>query len=60
MPVLLSTPEEWDAWLSPDAEPLALIDLLRPAPDDLLETFPVTRELLKIKEPGPEVLTPIV
>jgi len=60
MPVLLSTPEEWDAWLSPDAEPLALTDLLRPAPDVLLETFPVTRELLKIKEPGPEVLMPVV
>jgi hypothetical protein len=40
--------------------PLALTDLLRPAPGDLLETFPVTRELLKIKEPGPEVLRPIL
>jgi putative SOS response-associated peptidase YedK len=59
MPVLLSTPEEWDAWLSPDADPLALTDLLRPAPDDLLDTFLVTQELLKTKEPGPEVLRPV-
>ena len=59
MPVLLSTPEEWDAWLSSEADPLELTDMLRPAPDDLLETFPVTRELLKIREPGPEVLLPV-
>jgi putative SOS response-associated peptidase YedK len=51
MPVLLTTPEGWDAWLSPGAEPLALTDLFRPAPADLLETFAVTRKLLKIKEP---------
>jgi putative SOS response-associated peptidase YedK len=36
MPVLLSTPEEWDAWLSPDAEPLnrsTAAGAGRPAPD---------------------------
>jgi putative SOS response-associated peptidase YedK len=45
--------------LSQEASADALIALLRPAPDDLLETYPVTRELLKVKEAGPEVLAPI-
>lgn len=59
MPVLLTTPEQWDLWLSLDADETDLLALLHPASDDLLETFPVTRELLKLKEPGAEVLAPI-
>jgi hypothetical protein len=34
-------------------------ELLVPADDDQLETFPVTRDLLRIKEPGPELLAPM-
>ena len=58
MPVLLSEPSAWDAWLAADASPEALQALLRPAPDDLLQTYPVTRALLQLKEPGPDVLLP--
>jgi putative SOS response-associated peptidase YedK len=59
MPVLLTDKTQWDLWLNPAAAPDQLLALLTPAPDDLLETYPVIRELLKIKEPGPEVLAPV-
>ena len=59
MPVLLAGPDAWDLWLSPDASETDLIGLLRPAPDELLETFPVARDLLRLKEPGPEALAPL-
>ncbi len=45
MPVILA-PEHWDRWLDPtfnDRE--ALQALLVPAPDELLEAFPVSREV---------------
>jgi hypothetical protein len=50
MAVLLTRPEEWDLWLSGDADPMALLALLNPARADLLEAFPVTRDLLKLKD----------
>ena len=56
MPVLLTEPAQWDLWLDPKAELEPLLALLNPAPDDLLEAFMVTRDLLKIKDPGAEVL----
>jgi putative SOS response-associated peptidase YedK len=59
MPVLFTRDAEWDAWLYPDAVPDELRKVLTPAADDLLETFPVTRDLLRLKEPGPELLAPI-
>ena len=36
--------------------PVELRKMLAPADDNLLETFPVTRDLLRTKEPGPEIL----
>lgn len=59
MPVLFTHDAQWDAWLDADATPENLLPLLVSAPDDLLEAFPVTRDLLKIKEPGPAVLEPV-
>ena len=56
MPVLFTRAEEFDAWLDQKAAPERVAKLLVPAPDDLLEAHAVTRELLKIKQPGPEVL----
>lgn len=58
MPVVFTRAEEWDAWLDPAADPAALTRLLVPAEDDLLEVVRVTRNLLKIKEPGPDILQP--
>lgn len=56
MPVLLATRGAQDRWLSQDADEGDLLALLRPAPDDLLEVYPIGRELLKLKEPGSEAL----
>ncbi len=58
MPVLLTDKQQWNLWLSSEATEGALTGLLKPAPDDLLVAFKVTRELLKVKEPGPDVLEP--
>lgn len=59
MPVLFTREAEWDAWLLPDADPVELRKMLVPADDDLLETFPVSRDLLRSKEPGPHLLEPV-
>jgi len=59
MPALFTCEAEWDAWLHPDAAPEELRKMLAQADNDLLETFPVTRELLRSEEPGPELLAPM-
>ncbi len=59
MPVVLADPPSWDAWLDPASQPDELIKMLRPADDDLLEVFPVTRNLLRIKAPDAGVLEPM-
>jgi putative SOS response-associated peptidase YedK len=53
--VLEASPRWWDAWLEPTSHPDELIKMLRPADDDLLEVFPVTRDLLRIKAPDASV-----
>ena len=59
MPVVFTDTLWWDAWLDPASHPDELIKMLQPAPDDLLEVFPVTRDLLKIKTPDASVLEPV-
>ena len=59
MPVLFTGEAEWNLGLDPEASPAELIELLAPAANGLLDAFPVTRDLLKIKEPGPDVLMPV-
>jgi putative SOS response-associated peptidase YedK len=59
MPVVFRDPRGRDAWLDPAAQPDELIKMLVPAPDDLLEVFPVTRDLLRIKVVDASVLTPV-
>jgi len=56
MPVLFTREAEWDAWLHPDANLGELQKMLAPADDDLLDAFPVSRDLLRTKEPGPHLL----
>ena len=41
MPVIIH-PADYALWLDPDAPPGALLDLLRPAPDDALEAYGVS------------------
>lgn len=59
MPVVFADEREWAAWLRFDASSADLMPLLKPAADDLLEAVPVSRDLLRIKEPGPEILEPV-
>lgn len=59
MPVVFADERQWDAWLRSDASPADVMPLLKPAADDLLEAVPVTRDLLRIKEPTPDVLQPV-
>jgi putative SOS response-associated peptidase YedK len=56
MPVVFADPRCWDAWLDPTAQPDELVKMLQRADDDLLEVFPVTRDLLKMKAPDASVL----
>jgi putative SOS response-associated peptidase YedK len=59
MPVLLA-PADRDRWLAPTpADPGELIGLLRPAPDDLLELFPVSRRVNDVRNEGPELVLPV-
>jgi putative SOS response-associated peptidase YedK len=60
MPVLFTRETEWNAWLGPKAIPNELLELLAPADDDLLDVNPVSRDLLRIKEPATDILNPIV
>lgn len=59
MPVVL-LPSAWDAWLDPANEDLdALVGLLRPAPDELLEAVPVSGAVGNVANDGPELVEAI-
>ncbi len=59
MPVILDE-SGCQEWLAPGSERgAALQTLLRPAPDELLEAFPVDRAVNKVANDGPELLEPI-
>jgi putative SOS response-associated peptidase YedK len=59
MSVRFTREVEGDAWLHPDVAQVELRKMLVPADDDLIETVPVTRDLLRTKEPGAELLVPV-
>ena len=57
MPVILDAPAR-DAWLDPSASPDQLQALLAPAPDDLLEAWPVTRRVNSPFNEDPSLIDP--
>ena len=58
MPLLLA-PEDWNAWLDPEA-PLGLLEtLLRPAPAGSLSYHPVDRKVGSPRVEGPELIRPL-
>ena len=60
MPVLLPA-SRWDEWLDPANRDVdALTRLLVPAPDDLLELYPVSTEVNNVRNKGPELIVPTV
>jgi putative SOS response-associated peptidase YedK len=59
MPVILPA-SAWEAWLAPTpAEPGELLALLRPAADDLLERFPVSKRVNNARNEGPDLVVPL-
>lgn len=59
MPVVMP-PESWDTWLdrgNTDTDELAA--LLKPAPDDLLELFPVGTQVNNVRNNGEELVLPL-
>ncbi len=57
MPVIL-TPEAEGTWIAPDADPVALRDLLRPAAEDVLGVREVGDAVNDVREDGPHLLAP--
>lgn len=59
MPVILAA-SDWRAWLDPAADDAAtLLGLLRPAPDDLLIRYPVTKRVNSARNEGPDLVVPL-
>jgi putative SOS response-associated peptidase YedK len=59
MPVVLP-PDIWEAWLDRSNEDAdAMAELLRPAPDDLLEAFPVGTDVNKVGNDGEQLVVPL-
>lgn len=57
MPVVLD-PADHARWLDPAAEEAALRSLLRPAPEGLLESYPVSPAVNDVRNDSPELLRP--
>lgn len=58
MPVILPR-SAWAAWLDPsNADTESLVELLRPAADDLLATTPVSTAVNNVRNKGPELIEP--
>ncbi len=59
MPAILPA-DAWDRWLAAaPADPGELLALLRPAPDDLLERFPVSKRVNNVRNEGPDLVVPL-
>jgi putative SOS response-associated peptidase YedK len=59
MPVILPA-AAWATWLaSAPLDPGELLALLRPAPDDLLERYPVSKRVNNARNEGPDLVIPL-
>ncbi len=59
MPVLIA-PEALDRWLSPEPQSIeAMLPLLVPCPDDVLEVIPVSPLVNSVKNNSPELMAPL-
>ena len=59
MPAILE-PDDWDAWLSADDDdPGWQAALLRPAAEDALCSYPVSRAVNAVANNGPELIVPV-
>lgn len=59
MPVILA-PEDWERWLDCGRyRPADVADLMRPAPEGLLEAVPVSTRVNRVVEDGPRLVEPL-
>ncbi len=58
MPVIVS-PQNFDWWLDPQAEPAGLRDFLQPYPPGELTSYPVSRQVNKPSNDNPDLIKPI-
>ena len=59
MPVLLG-PDAWDAWLDESVTDKDQVQgMVLPAPDDLLEVWPVSTAVNSVRNTGPELVDPV-
>ncbi|MEX2283017.1 MAG: SOS response-associated peptidase [Gemmatimonadota bacterium] len=58
MPVIIS-PRDREDWLSSDADPAALMALLKPAPEEELEYFPVSAVVNSPANDSPDCIQPV-
>jgi putative SOS response-associated peptidase YedK len=59
MPVILPA-SAWATWLAPaPSDPGELLALLRPAPDELLERYPVSKRVNNARNEGPDLVVPL-
>ncbi|MGF1643450.1 MAG: SOS response-associated peptidase [Thiotrichales bacterium] len=58
MPVILAA-DDFAAWLGRDSDSTSLLALLRPAPEDLLETFPVNARVNNVRNDDATLIEPL-
>ncbi len=58
MPVILP-PDAWDLWLDPKAPPELAMELVRPAPEDWLETYPVGPRVGNVRNDDEGLIAPL-
>jgi putative SOS response-associated peptidase YedK len=58
MPVILA-PEDFGLWLSGNGDAVAVRALIRPAPADMLEAFPVSTAVNRVANDDPKLLEPL-
>ena len=58
MPIILD-PEDWATWLSGDSPAGSLRALLRPAPSETMQMYPVSPAVNNVRSEGPELLMPL-
>jgi putative SOS response-associated peptidase YedK len=59
MPVVLDGIAAEAAWLDPDVDLDATLELVRPLPDGLLDVYPLSTEINSSRNEGIELLTPL-
>jgi putative SOS response-associated peptidase YedK len=59
MPVVLDGVTAEDAWLAPEVDLDAALELVRPLPDGLLDVYPLSTQINSSRVEGIGLLTPL-